>query len=239
MQASTSVRSRPRSACFVPIPITALIVPVALAIVVFQIWGSYRLIARVFKWLTLTLLAYIGSAFFAKPDLGEVLRGTFVPALRLDRGFLMTLVAILGTTISPYLFFWQASQEVEEEVERGRRRVWQRRGATRAELHDAAWDVYLGMFFSNVVMYFIILATAATLFKAGRTGITSAIDAAQTPAAARGQCRRDPCSPWASSDRGSWRCLFSPARPHTRSPRRSAGGLASMNRPAAHGSSTG
>lgn len=163
----------------VPIPITALIVPVALAIVALQVWGSYRLIARVFKWLTLALLAYIGSAFFAKPHLGEVLRGTFVPAVRLDRGFLVTLVAILGTTISPYLFFWQASQEVEEEVERGRRRLRQRRGATRAELNDAAWDVYIGMFFSNVVMYFIILATAATVFKAGRTGITTAIDAAQ------------------------------------------------------------
>src|SRR5438477_6762263 len=86
----------------VPVPITAMIVPIALAILAFQIWGSYRLIARTFKWLTLALLAYIGSALAARPDVGEVLRGTFIPTLRFDAKFLTILVAILGTTISPY-----------------------------------------------------------------------------------------------------------------------------------------
>ena len=156
-----------------------LIVPIALAILALQVWGSYRLIAKVFKWLTLALFAYIGSAFFARPNLGEVLRGTFIPTFRLDATFLTTLVAILGTTISPYLFFWQASEEVEEEISLGRTRLWQRRGATDAELRYAAIDVNTGMLLSNAVMYFIILATAATLFKAGRIDITSATDAAQ------------------------------------------------------------
>ena len=163
----------------VPIPIAAMIVPISLLILAIQIWGSYRLIARIFKWLTLALFAYIGSAFFAKPGLGEVLKGTLIPTFSFDSKFLSMLVAILGTTISPYLFFWQADQEVEEEISMGRRTLKQRSGATDAELKYAKWDTNIGMFFSNVVMYFIILATAATLFKAGKTNIQSATDAAQ------------------------------------------------------------
>jgi Mn2+/Fe2+ NRAMP family transporter len=108
-----------------------------------------------------------------------VLKATIVPTVQLDPKFLTTLVAILGTTISPYLFFWQTSQEVEEEVQMGRTTLWQRRGASDEELKYAALDVNTGMFFSNVVMYFIILATAATLYKAGQTDINSATDAAQ------------------------------------------------------------
>jgi NRAMP (natural resistance-associated macrophage protein)-like metal ion transporter len=163
----------------VPIPITAMIVPISLIILVLQVWGSYRLIAKTFKWLTLALLAYVGSAFYARPDAREVLRGTFIPTFSFDPEFLTNLVAILGTTISPYLYFWQASQEVEEEISMGRRTPIARRGATDQELKYAGWDVTTGMFFSNVVMYFIILATAATLFKAGKTDIQSATEAAQ------------------------------------------------------------
>jgi NRAMP (natural resistance-associated macrophage protein)-like metal ion transporter len=163
----------------VPVPIAALVVPIALLILGLQVWGSYRLIASTFKWLTLALFAYIGAALYARPDPWEVLRGTLVPTLRLDATSLTTLVAILGTTISPYLFFWQASDEVEEEISMGRRTLRARRGATDAELRYAGVDVTVGMFFSNVVMYFIILATAATLFKAGKTDIQSATEAAQ------------------------------------------------------------
>src|SRR2546427_2352225 len=104
----------------VPIPIAALVLPIALAILALQIWGSYRLIAQTFKWLTLALFAYVGAAVLARPDWGQVLGATFIPTIRLDQAFLATLVAILGTTISPYLFFWQASQEVEEEISMGR-----------------------------------------------------------------------------------------------------------------------
>jgi NRAMP (natural resistance-associated macrophage protein)-like metal ion transporter len=162
----------------VPIPTIWMIVPVAALILALQIFGSYRLITSVFKWLTLALLAYIGSTFFARPDPGEVLRGTFVPTISLDRTFLSALVAILGTTISPYLFFWQSDQEVEEEIQMGRDTVSERRGASDAELKYAAWDVNTGMLFSNVVMYFIILGTAATLHVAGHTDIKSAAEAA-------------------------------------------------------------
>jgi len=163
----------------VPIPIAALIVPIAVCILVVQIWGSYRLIATVFKWLTLTLCAYILSAFFAGPDWTLVLRGTLRPTIQFDRRFLTVLVGILGTTITPYLFFWQANQEVEEEISMGRRTLRQRVGATTAELKYAGWDVAGGMFFSNVVMYFIILAAASTLFNGRNTTIESAVQAAQ------------------------------------------------------------
>src|SRR3989449_1093860 len=162
----------------VPVPIVALVVPIALTILALQIWGSYRLIARTFKWLTLALFAYVGAAVFARPDWIDVIKATFIPKLSFSPNFLAMLVAIFGTTISPYLFFWQADQEVEEEISFGRLTPAQRRGATDAEMKYARWDVCLGMLFSNVVMYFIILATAATLFKAGKTNIQSATDAA-------------------------------------------------------------
>jgi NRAMP (natural resistance-associated macrophage protein)-like metal ion transporter len=163
----------------VPVPITAMIVPIALVILSLQIWGSYRLIASTFKWLTLSLFAYILSAFVARPDWREVLEGTFLPTFSFDSTRLTILVAILGTTITPYLFFWQADNEVEEEISMGRRTLQQRKGATKAELEHANIDVAVGMSFSNVVMYFIMLATAATLHKSGKTDIQSATEAAQ------------------------------------------------------------
>src|SRR5215467_3464267 len=163
----------------VPIPIAALVLPIALIILALQIWGSYRLIARTFKWLVLALFAYVGSAFFAQPDWWQVAKATFLPRLSFDAPFLATLVAIFGTTISPYLFFWQADQEVEEEISFGRTTLAQRRGASSAEIKYAKWDVRIGMFLSNLVMYFVILATAATLFKSGHTNIQSATEAAE------------------------------------------------------------
>lgn len=162
----------------IPIPIVMMIVPVTIIILVLQIWGSYRLIARVFKWLTVALFAYILSAFFAHPAWHDVLRGTLVPSVRFDSQFLSIIVAVLGTTITPYLFFWQADNEVEEEISMGRRTLAQRRGATKTELKYANADVAVGMLFSNVVMYFIILATAATLHQSGQTDIQSATEAA-------------------------------------------------------------
>ncbi len=163
----------------VPVRIVALIVPIAVLLLALQIFGSYRAIAQVFKWLSLALFAYIGAAFFAHPPALAVLRGTFFPHVHWNAASFTMLVAILGTTISPYMFFWQANQEVEEDIALGRRYLWQRKGTTTAELTYAALDVNVGMLFSNVVAYFIILASAATLFKAGQTHIASAADAAK------------------------------------------------------------
>ena len=156
-----------------------LVVPVAAGILALQVFGSYRLIANTFKWLTLALFAYVIDAFMVKPDLGETLRATVVPTFSLDPAYLTTLVAILGTTISPYLFFWQSSEVIEEEIEQGKTTIASRRGATPAELHYATIDTVAGMGFSQIVMYFIILATALTLFKAGEHDIKSAADAAE------------------------------------------------------------
>src|SRR5205814_3515777 len=114
------------------------------------------------------------AAFLAHPNWKEVLKGTFLPSFTVDSSSLAILVAILGTTISPYLFFWQANHEVEEEIAQGRTKLRQRKGATDAELKDAAWDVDAGMLLSNVVMYFIIFATAATLHQSGQTTVNSA-----------------------------------------------------------------
>src|SRR6185312_14729915 len=141
-------------------------------------WSHYRFIARVFKWLTLALFAYVLAAFLAKPDWGQVLHATLVPQVEWSSAYWATLVGILGTTISPYLFFWQASQEVEEEIAKGRTSVEARKGATRAELRRSRRDVATGMLFSNVVMYFIILTTAATLHAHGHTTIATAKEAA-------------------------------------------------------------
>jgi NRAMP (natural resistance-associated macrophage protein)-like metal ion transporter len=142
-------------------------------------WSSYRQIARIFKWLTLVLFAYVLAAFLARPDWGAVLRATLVPHVEWTNRYLAVFVGILGTTISPYLFFWQAAQEVEEDRAAGRRTVRQRRGATDEELRRARTDVLTGMFFSNLVMYFIILTTAATLHAHGETAIATAREAAE------------------------------------------------------------
>jgi Mn2+/Fe2+ NRAMP family transporter len=143
------------------------------------VWGSYVLIRNIFRWLALSLLAYVGAAILAKPDLLEVLKGTFIPTIQFNQQFLSLLVAVIGTTLSAYLYTWQSNQEVEEEIAIGRRRLGQRKGATTKELKDTRRDVVSGMFFSNVVMYFIILSTASTLFRAGTTEINTAAEAAE------------------------------------------------------------
>jgi NRAMP (natural resistance-associated macrophage protein)-like metal ion transporter len=142
-------------------------------------WSSYRFIARTFKWLTLVLFSYVIAAFLAHPNWSAVIHATFIPHLEWSRSFLAVLVGLLGTTISPYLFFWQASQEVEEERAHGRRSLASRQGATPAELRKSFIDVVTGMFFSNLAMYFIILTTAATLHAHGLKSIETARQAAE------------------------------------------------------------
>jgi NRAMP (natural resistance-associated macrophage protein)-like metal ion transporter len=160
-------------------PVPWLVVPIALALVALAVFARYRFIERVFKYLTIALLAYVIDVLLVQPPLAETLRATIVPTISTDHGYIATLVAILGTTISPYLFFWQTSQEVEEERAAGRKRRAERRGASELELRVATIDVTLGMLVSNMVMYFIILATALTLHANGKTDIETGADAAQ------------------------------------------------------------
>ena len=160
-------------------PVPWLVVPIAVALLAMQILAKYRFIERVFKYLTIALLAYVIDAVLVRPPLAETLRATIVPTISADHRYIATLVAILGTTISPYLFFWQTSQEVEEEKSAGRKSRAQRRGASRFELRIATIDVTVGMLVSNLVMYFIILSTALTLHASGKTDISTGADAAE------------------------------------------------------------
>jgi NRAMP (natural resistance-associated macrophage protein)-like metal ion transporter len=153
--------------------------PLYTAVIVgFLFYSSYRRIAQIFKWLTLVLLAYVVTAFFAKVDWHQALAASFHPRPIWSRDYLEVLVAILGTTISPYLFFWQASQEVEEQRAAGKTTVAQRMGASNEDLRRLRVDVSAGMFASNFIMYFIILTTAATLHTHGLVKIETARDAA-------------------------------------------------------------
>jgi NRAMP (natural resistance-associated macrophage protein)-like metal ion transporter len=143
------------------------------------LWASYRTMARVFKWLTMVLFAYVAAAFLSHPNWSAVLRATFIPHVEWSKDYISVLVGILGTTISPYLFFWQAAQEVEEDRDHGKNTVSKRKGATNKELRVAKRDVITGMLLSNVVMYFLILTTGATLNAHGQKHIETAKQAAE------------------------------------------------------------
>jgi len=164
---------------FVPVPIPWIAAGAAAIIFALQVLGSYTLIRNLFRWLALALLAYIGAAILAKPDAAAVLRGTLVPHVEFSRPFLTLVVAVIGTTLSAYLYTWQSNQEVEEEIAQGRTRLWQRLGATDKELRRSRRDILIGMIFSNLVMYFIMLSTGATLFRAGQHDVESAAQAAK------------------------------------------------------------
>jgi NRAMP (natural resistance-associated macrophage protein)-like metal ion transporter len=164
---------------FIPVPMGSIVVAVGLLILVLQIWGSYTLIRNIFRVLSLALLAYTGSAVLAHPEIGSVLRGTFIPTVKFNKDFLAMVVAVIGTSLSAYIYTWQSNEEVEEKIAAGRRRLWERKGTSRAELKQSMWDIVFGMLFANAVMYFVILSTGATLFKVGKTDINSAADAAQ------------------------------------------------------------
>ena len=161
------------------LPALPFVVVFGVGITVITVYTNYAIFAQTLKWLTAVLFAYVAAAFLAHPHWPAVLMATVVPDFHWTRRFVSTLVGILGTTISPYLFFWQATQEVEEEKRRGKKTIAQRRGATLHELADARLDVNTGMFFSNLVMYFIILATASTLHRAGVQDIETARQAAE------------------------------------------------------------
>lgn len=162
----------------VKVPALPTIIATGVVILLIQIFAPYKVIAQVFKWLTIVLFAYIATAFLVHADMAKAMHDTFVPTIKPTKEYISTLVAILGTTISPYLFFWQASQEVEEDKAHGKKTIIERQGATKAELKVAALDVNVGMFLSNLVMYFIIFTCAATLFATGHKNIQTATDAA-------------------------------------------------------------
>jgi NRAMP (natural resistance-associated macrophage protein)-like metal ion transporter len=170
---------------FIPVPQVLLVTAVALVSLALQIWGSYQLISNIFRFLALFLLAYVVSAFLAHPDANQIAQAIFHPRIELHRDSLAILVAMIGTALSAYLFTWQSNEEVEEKILEGRVSVGARRGTTKDQLRKTLLDVIFGMFFSALVMYSIIIATAATLYASGKHNIETAADAAKalTPVA--------------------------------------------------------
>lgn len=144
-----------------------------------QIFLSYRVLADIIKYLTLSLFAYVVTAFVVHPDWWSVLRHAVVPEIHLDGKWVTTVMGVLGTTITPYLFFWQSALMVEEEKAEGRQSVSERFGATEREIANAHADINAGMIYSNIVMFFIIVTTASTLGAHGRHDIQTAQDAAR------------------------------------------------------------
>lgn len=143
-----------------------------------QIFTPYEKYARYLKYLVLTLLAYIATAFIVHIDIHSLLQGAFIPSLSFSKDQLFIVTAILGTTISPYLFFWQTSHEVEEEISHGKTSIRLRETTTDEEVKKMRVDVWTGMFISNIVMFFIIATCAAVLFTNGIHNIETAADAA-------------------------------------------------------------
>ncbi|MBC7707737.1 Nramp family divalent metal transporter [Polaromonas sp.] len=158
---------------------TALVIGFTLLMMGLQIFTPYVRYARYLKYLALVLLAYILSAILAHPQWTTVLHHTFVPNLQLGKDQLLLICAILGTTISPYLFFWQTSQEVEEEIAVGQTTIKSRMGSDAKAMKRMRIDVWSGMLLSNLVMFFIIAACGSVLFSQGITNITTAAQAAQ------------------------------------------------------------
>lgn len=146
-------------------------------IIVVEVFFSYRTFANVMRWLCAVLLAYVVTAFVVHPNWWSVVFATFVPHIRLTSAWLTTLTAALGTTITPYLFFWQTSMTAEERHAR-RRKKGGDDGATYAGIAAAHADANIGAIYSNVVMFFIIVTCAVTLGAHGTTNIATAEDAA-------------------------------------------------------------
>jgi len=143
-------------------------------LIVLIIYLPYKKISAILKYLCVFLLLYLVVPFLAKQDWSEIATHTFIPSIKFNKDFISILVAILGTTISPYLFFWQATMEVEDIKHKKRRLM-----VDKKMIHKMDMDVDFGMFFSNLVMYFIILTTGTVLFKGGITEINSVEQAAK------------------------------------------------------------
>ena len=161
------------------LPVLVWVIAFSAILLVTEFYCSYRRLSSVLKWLAMALFAYVVTVFLVRPDWLDILKHAVVPEFHTDGHWITTVVAVLGTTISPYLFFWQSSLMVEEEKSLGRRTVAQRKGATKAEIADAHADVNAGMIYSNLVMFFIIATTAVTLGAHGKHDIATAQDAAE------------------------------------------------------------
>ncbi len=158
---------------------TAAVIGFAAISLLLQIYLPYAKYARYLKWLALILLAYVASAIMAHLNWSDVLHRAIAPSIHWTRDQILLICAILGTTISPYLFFWQTSQEVESKILDGKMTIASRQTANPKQIKDMRIDVWSGMLLSNIVMFFIIAACGAILFPQGITNIQTASQAAE------------------------------------------------------------
>ncbi len=161
-----------------PIPFTVSVILFALISLLLQIFTSYKTYAKYLKYLALILVSYVVTGFLIHVDIQEVFRHAVIPSISFSKEHIILLCAVLGTTISPYLFFWQTSQEIEEEILEGKTTPEELCITTDADVTSMRVDVWSGMFVSNIVMFFIIMVCGATLYTHGITNITTAADAA-------------------------------------------------------------
>ena len=146
---------------------------------ILQVFVPYQRYLPILKWLTLSLFAYVGTVFASNVDWGSVIVQTLVPHINFRADYILLLVGVFGTTISPYLFFWQAGEEVEDiQASKSRKSLIEAPDQAAKQIKRIKWDTFIGMGFSNIVAFFIILTTAATLFPAGIHDIQTSADAA-------------------------------------------------------------
>ena len=158
-----------------PIPFVIATLGFAVLMLLLEIFVPYKRYVRILKWLAIVMIVYPLTLLIVHEPWGEIVRATFVPNIQLNFAFLFILTGVVGTTISPYMFFWQASEEVEEEIEHGR----QSSAISRASMRDLRIDNAFGMFMSQFVMWCIIVVGATVLHAGGVTNITNAADAAK------------------------------------------------------------
>ncbi len=164
----------------VKLPFVILLLPITAATLLLEVFVSYKIYAKFLKYLTFSLFAYVITVFIVKQDWQKIALSTVLPSFTMSKSYLLNIVAILGTTISPYLFFWQADEEVEEEVEFHKIRAMGKGvpKITKIDIRAMQHDTLIGMFFSNLAMFFIIVTAASTLAASGITSIDTASQAA-------------------------------------------------------------
>lgn len=161
------------------VPFSLFLIGYTVLILVLEIFLSYKTYASVLKWLALSLLGYLLTAFIVTTDWKQVLLAAVSPTFSFERDFVIGIVALLGTTISPYLFIWQANEEIEEEIAAGRTTIKQRRGASKQEISTMRRDTALGMGFSQTITFFIIVTATNTFFVHGLHDIQTTAQAAE------------------------------------------------------------
>ncbi|HAE36740.1 MAG: Natural resistance-associated macrophage protein [Candidatus Nomurabacteria bacterium GW2011_GWF2_35_66] len=155
-----------------------LVIFTGIAGLLLEIIVPYRIYTKYLKWLVIAVFSYIVTGLIIHMDWSLLLRDGIIPHITFSKTQILLITGILGTTISPYLFFWQTSEEIEEEIMDGKKTLASRKGTTHSEIKEMRMDIWVGMFLSNLVMFFIIAVCANTLFVNGITNIETAADAA-------------------------------------------------------------